>query len=33
MARNWSDREIAAVVAAYFRMLDTELEGRRYNKS
>ena len=33
MARNWSDREIDAVVAAYFRMLDTELEGRRYNKS
>ena len=33
MARNWSDREIGAIVAAYFRMLDTELEGRDHNKS
>ena len=32
MARHWSGREIDAILEVYFRMLDTELEGRPYNK-
>lgn len=33
MANNWSDSEVEAAVADYFRMLRLELTGHKYNKS
>lgn len=33
MANNWSEAEVEAAVADYFRMLRHELVGRRYNKT
>lgn len=33
MANNWSESEVEAAVADYFRMLRLELEGRQYSKA
>ena len=33
MANHWSDSEVEAAVADYFRMLRLELTGRKYNKT
>lgn len=33
MANNWSDSEVEAAVADYFRMLRLELTGHKYNKT
>ena len=33
MANHWSDSEVEAAVADYFRMLQLELTGRKYNKT
>ncbi len=33
MANHWSDSEVKAAVADYFRMLRLELSGRKYNKT
>jgi hypothetical protein len=33
MAKNWSDSEVEAAVADYFRMLRLELNGYKYNKT
>ena len=33
MAKNWSDAEVRAAVADYFRMLRLELAGQKYNKT
>ena len=33
MAKNWSDSEVEAAVADYFRMLHLELSGQKYNKT
>ncbi len=33
MAKNWTDSEVEAAVADYFRMLRLELSGKKYNKT
>lgn len=33
MSENWSDLEVALIVADYFSMLDAELQGSRINKT